>query len=110
MGDRIVVHRPSTAAWIHELGMDRIKNRPGAKEGETRQWKAGDYDLEFERTIVGIDGLRLTVDAPVMNAIDAAFGGASVYRYALPRIRECGVEALRLVSDYEAGREPSDEQ
>lgn len=110
IGDRIVVHRPSTAAWIHELGMDRIKNRPGAKEGETRQWKAGDYDLEFERTIVGIDGSRITLDAPVMNAIDAAFGGASVYRYTLPRILECGVEALRLVSDYEAGRETSDEQ
>ncbi len=109
VGDRVIVHRPSTAAWISALGMDRIKPRPGSKPGETQQWKAGDYDLHFERTITAIDGTGLTLDAPVMNAIDAEFGGASVYRYTYPRISECGVERLRLVSDYEAGKETSDE-
>lgn len=109
VGERIVVHRPSTAEWIRELGMDRIKNRPGAKEGSTRQWKAGEFDLDFERTIVAIDGNRLTLDAPVMNALDARFGGAEIYRYTFPRISECGVERLRLVSEYAAGRETSDE-
>lgn len=110
VGERIVLHRPSTEAWIRELGMDRIKNRPGAKEGATRQWKAGGFDLDFERTIVAIEGNRLTVDAPVMNAIDARFGGAAVYRSTIARIAECGVEHLRLVSDYEVGKETSDEQ
>jgi hypothetical protein len=110
VGDRIIVHRPSTAEWIRELGMDRIKHRPGAKEGSTRQWKAGDYDLEFERTLVAIDGRRIVLDAPVMNALDAAFGGAAIYRATTSRIAECGVENLRLVSDYEKGRETSDEQ
>lgn len=108
-GDRIVVHRPSTAEWIHELGMDRIKNRPGAKEGETKQWTAGGFDLEMERTIVAIDGNRLTLDAPVMNALDAKFGGAWIARFAFPRIAECGVENLRLVSEYTKGQEDSDE-
>lgn len=109
VGDRIVLHRPSTEAWIHALGMDRIRNRPGAPEGSTKQWTAAGFALEFERTIVAIDGRRLTLDAPVMNAIDARFGGASVYRYTFPRISECGVEQLRLVSEYEKGRETSDE-
>jgi hypothetical protein len=109
VGDRIIVHRPSTAAWIHELGMDRIKERPGSKAGETKQWTAGGFDLEFERTIVGIDGNRLTLDAPVMNALDARFGGGSIYRFTFPRIAECGVEKLRLVSTYEKGRENEDE-
>lgn len=109
VGERIVVHRPSTAEWIRELGMDRIKNRPGAKEGSTQQWKAGGYDLDFERTIVAIDGKTLTLDAPVMNALDEKFGGGSVYRFTLPRIAECGVEGLRLVSEYEKGKETSDE-
>jgi hypothetical protein len=110
VGDRVIIHRPSTAAWIHELGMDRIKNRPGAKEGSTRQWKAGEFDLEFERTLVAIDGKRLTVDAPVMNAIDTNYGGATVYRASSSRVEECGVENVRLISDYERGKETSDEQ
>ena len=109
VGDRIVVHRPSTAEWIHELGMDRIRNRPGAKEGDTRQWTAGGFNLDFERTIAAIDGHRITVDAPVINALDARFGGASVYRFTFPRITECGVESLRLVSEYEKGKEDADE-
>jgi hypothetical protein len=109
-GDRIVIHRPSTEAWIRELGMDRIMNRPGAKAGSTTQWKAGQFDLDFERTIVAIDGNRVTLDAPVMNALDAKFGGGAIYRATFSRIAECGVEALRLESDYERGKETSDEE
>lgn len=110
VGDRIVVHRPSTAAWIRAIGMDRIKPRPGANPAETKQWKAGDYDLHFERTIVEIVGDRIVLDAPVMNALDAQFGGGAIYRYTYPRLVEAGVEALRLVSEYERGRETSDEE
>lgn len=109
-GDRVLVRRPSTAEWIRELGMDRIKNRPGAKEGETRQWKAGDFDLEMERTIVAIEGLRLRLDAPLMTTIEERFGGATVSRFTLPRIAECGVEGLRLVSEYAKGKENEDEE
>jgi hypothetical protein len=109
VGDRIVVHRPSTAAWISAIGMDRIKPRPGADPAETKQWKAGDYDLHFERTVVAIDGNRITLDAPVMNALDAQYGGGSIYQYTFPRLVEAGVEHLRLVSEYERGKETSDE-
>lgn len=108
-GDRVIVHRPSTAEWIRELGMDRIRLRPKAPEGSTRQWTAGGYDLHFERTIVAVSGNRLTFDAPVINALDAKFGGASVFRFTMPRIAECGVENLRLVSEYEKGKETEDE-
>jgi hypothetical protein len=103
------VHRPSTTEWIRAIGMDRIKSRPGVDPAETKQWKAGDYDLHFERTIVEIAGDRLTLDAPVMNALDAQYGGGAIYRYTFPRIVEAGVESLRLVSEYERGQETSDE-
>ncbi len=109
VGDRIIVYRPSTAAWIAAIGMDKIPNRPGAPAGETKSWKAGDYDLAFERTVTAIAGNRVTVDAPVMNALDAEFGGGAIFKYRLPRIAECGVESLRLVSEYEKGRETEDE-
>lgn len=108
VGDRVVLHRPSTAEWIHAIGMDRIKPRTG-KGDPTKQWTAGGIDLFFERTITAIDGRQLTFDAPVMNAIDARYGGATIFRASFPRIVEAGVERLRLVSDYEAGRETSDE-
>jgi hypothetical protein len=110
VGQRVVVRRPSTQEWIHELGMDRIKNRPGAKEGETKQWTPKGFDLDFERTVVAIDGNRLSLDAPVMCAIDAKFGGGSIVDGIVEsRIAECGVENLELVSDYEQGKEDSDE-
>jgi len=109
VGDRIIVYRPSTAAWISAIGMDRIKPRPDVDPAATKQWKAGDYDLHFERTIVALEGNRITVDAPVMNALDARYGGGLVYKYTLPRTVESGVEYLRLVSEYERGRETSDE-
>ncbi len=109
VGERVLLRRPATDAWIHELGMDRIKNRPGAPAGETKQWSAAGFTMDFERTIAAIDGSRVTLDAPVMNALDAKFGGGAIYRYSFPRLAECGVENLRLVSDYEKGKETSDE-
>lgn len=109
VGDRIVVFRPSTAEWIRELGMDRIRNRPGTAPGTTKMWEAGSYDLHIERTITAIQGNVLTLDAAPMIALDARFGGGAVYRYEFPRIREVGVENLRLQSEYERGRETEDE-
>lgn len=109
VGDRIVVFRPSTAEWIRELGMDRILNRPNTPPGTTKMWEAGGYDLHIERTIVAIENRRLTLDAPVMIALDERFGGAFVHLYRHERNRENGVENLRLVSEYERGRETEDE-
>jgi hypothetical protein len=109
VGDRVVLRRVANDAWIRELGMDRIKNRPGAPAGETKQWTAEGFTMDFERTVTAIEGLRVTLDAPVMNALDAKFGGGAIYRYTFPRLAQCGVENLRLVSDYEKGKETSDE-
>jgi hypothetical protein len=44
-----------------------------------------------------------------MCALDERFGGGSIRRFTFPRIAECGVENLQLVSDYEKGKEDSDE-
>lgn len=97
-GDEIIVHRPGTAEWIHAIGMDRIE----VKDEKTRQWEPGQYDLRFRREIVTIEGDRLTLDAPMVQAIEADFGGGSVYRYRDPgRIERVGVEHLRGVSEFD---------
>ena len=112
-GDDVIVRRPSTAQWIHETGMDSIAPRPrkgettreaflrfrreGAKAdmNGTKQWKPGSRDLLFERKITKVEGDEITLDVPLVNALQAEFGGGSVYKYTYEgRIARCGVERL----------------
>ena len=97
VGDEIIVHRPSTEAWIRAIGMDRIE----AKEN-TRQWEPGSYDMHFRREVVEIDGNQVTVDAPLVQVIEEQFGGGSIYKYIdLGRIERVGVENLRGISEFD---------
>jgi hypothetical protein len=107
VGDRIAVYRPSTAKWIHSIGCDKLESKwntiDGRKVDRTVQWKAGDYDFYFERTITGLAGNRLTIDAPVVQAMDARFGGGAIFHYETPgRVTEVGIENLRLISEFAA--------
>jgi hypothetical protein len=106
-GDTILVERPSTAAWIAALGMDRF---PG-KDGPTwLSWQPGKMDLRWDRVITEIDGSQITLDAPLTTALDAALGGGQIHAYRWPgRIAHIGVENLRCESDYATGN-PHDEE
>jgi hypothetical protein len=98
IGDEIIVHRPSTAEWIHEIGMDQIE----VKDENTHQWEPGSYDMRFRRAVVGIDGDRISIDAPLVQAIESRFGGGSIYRYFdLGRIERVGVENIRGISEFD---------
>lgn len=106
IGDKIMVHRPSTAEWIHEIGMDRIP--PRQDNIQIVQWKPGSRDLLFDRVITDINGSQITVDAPLTNALDRRYGGGSVYKYEFPeRISQVGIENLRGVSEIKG---PTDEE
>ena len=94
-GDLIVLFRPGTENWIHDLQMDRIIGREG-----TKQWKAKEYDLKFERIITKIEGNKIFIDQPVVMAIDKTYGGGSVYKITDFRIRENGIENILFKSDY----------
>ena len=109
VGDEIVITRPSTADWIHAIGMDRIVPRRGDPHS-IRQWSAGDYDMNFSRQVVAVDDHSITVDAPLVMAFERAFGGGTVA--GMPpgsACRNAGVERLRLISDYRRGAETADE-
>lgn len=102
VGQKIMVLRPSTAEWIHELGMDRIRQN---SEKSVVQWTAGSKDFHFDRVITAIKGNQITVDAPMVHAIQKEYGGGFVYRYNYPgRISNVGVENLRGVSEYDASK------
>jgi hypothetical protein len=99
VGQIVIVRRFGNADWIHEIGMDRIKPRPG-DEASTKQWAP--FAVDFERVITGIDGDRLTVDAPIFCAIDRKWGGGEVLPFDdSGRVRNAGVENLRGVSSFD---------
>ncbi|MFP3904358.1 MAG: hypothetical protein ACLFWB_08975, partial [Armatimonadota bacterium] len=103
VGDAVIVHRPSTAEWIHELGMDQI---PPRKDGrKVYQWKPGSRELDFDRVITAIDDTKITIDAPVVNSLSQQYGGGSIYAYECPgRIENVGIENLRCVSEFDASK------
>ncbi len=95
VGDAIIVLRPGTDQWIHDLKMDQIVERPG-----TKQWKAREYDLKFERVITAIEGNRIHIDQPVVMGMDKLYGGGSVYQITDVRISEIGIENILFKSDF----------
>lgn len=102
VGQSVLVVRRGNAAWITELGMDRIVPRK-SDPGSTRQW--GPFDLKFDRVITAIDGRAVTIDAPMACAIDRRWGGGVVAPYQdEARIERCGVEHLRAVSVFDRGQ------
>jgi hypothetical protein len=99
VGDQIMVHRPSTAAWIDAIGMNAI---PPRSDGlPVTQWAPGSYDLKFDRIITAISNNTVTIDAPLVNSLEKQFGGGSIYRYSWSsRINQVGIEDLRGVSEF----------
>lgn len=69
-------------------------------------WTPGSYQVEWRRVVTGVNGNELTLDAPIVQPIEAVYGGAIVYRYALlynsndVEIENVGVENIRIESVY----------
>ena len=102
VGCEVIIERPHNAAWIRDIGMDAIA---GAK----RQWSDQDMSMRWMRRVTAIEGNRVTFDAPLVQALDAAYGGGYVLGYALDRCRSCGLEQLTLESEYDPSQTAYDE-
>ena len=97
VGDRIMVYRPGTDQWVHDLKMDQILERNG-----TRQWKATEYNLRFEREITRIEGNTIFIDNPVVMAMETKYGGGEIFKYSFDgRISNVGIENLNCESEYQ---------
>lgn len=95
-GDKIIVFRPGTKNWIHDLKMDQIVEREG-----TKQWQPEEYNLHFERTISKIEGNKVYIDNPVVMAMETQYGGGEIYKYSFEgRINEVGIENILFESEY----------
>jgi hypothetical protein len=96
-GDPITLVRPSTKEWISTLGTAHFGGGL-----TTLGWKPGEHNLYWDRTIVSIDGNRLSLDAPITTALDKSFGGGYVLPYRWNgRISNVGIENLTCISEYD---------
>jgi hypothetical protein len=98
VGDSVLVNRPVTQAWVHYMGMDTLKDATGASQ----TWISAGSTIRTDRTIAGIQGDQVTLDAPLADSFDSSVlspPGASldVYTFA-GRVSQVGVEHLQVVA------------
>ncbi|MEQ8706426.1 MAG: DNRLRE domain-containing protein [Phaeodactylibacter sp.] len=97
VGDTIVLRRTPNQFWIDDIGMDEIG------------WTPSSYAIFHERVIMEIAGNTLTINLPIVDVIEEQYGGGEIYKASVPgRIKQCGVENLRIQSYY-APNDPTDE-
>jgi len=101
IGDRVLIQRPSTKEWIAALGMDTIKGVFADLRG--LQWHVGTRDLVWNRTITAINKStnKITIDAPLTQALEEKFGGAIIRKVLSGKpATNIVIESLTLVSIY----------
>lgn len=91
-GDKILVRRIGNQEWIKEIGEDSI----GA--GRNR-WRP--FNINWDRVITEVKGNTITVDAPILCAIETRWGGGEIMKYDdQGRLEQVGIENLRGISEY----------
>lgn len=100
VGDDIEIRKPVTEKWIKFMKMDDL-----VRDGKPQTWiKAGSL-LIAERTIAAIDGNTVTLTVPLVDSYDAKFTGNNttvVVANNVQRLKQCGVENLRIESPEQA--------
>lgn len=104
-GDHITINTPITKNWIDLLSMNDF----GGESGWIG-WKADDFVIRADREIINVQGNKITIDAPLTNALDEELSKSTVVNYNWSgRINNSGVENLTLKSEYDMTN-PKDEQ
>lgn len=94
-GDTVAITKKVTFCWLHLVGMDNL-----VRSGERQTWIAEGSEIFAERTIIAVDGNRITLDTGVSDAYDAAYLGypvATVAKYTRTgSIDHTGVEYITI--------------
>ena len=93
VGNEVMVIRPHNNDWINDIGMNAIY-------GDATQWGQRNMSLRWTRKVTAVEGNRISLDAPLVQALDERYGGGTLALYALERQRGCGVESLTIDSEY----------
>ncbi|MBK0370891.1 DUF6298 domain-containing protein [Flavobacterium agrisoli] len=104
-GDHVVINTPIAKNWIELLGTADF----GGESGWIG-WKADDFIIRADREITAVEGNKITLDAPLTNALDEELSKSTVVSYDWAgRINSIGIENLTLKSVYDTTN-PKDEQ
>jgi len=96
IGDWIIVQRTTNQFWIDELAMGQYG------------WRVDSYRHMYERYVVAISHNAITIDSPMVEVIEDKYGGGRIFKSnPLSRIRQCGVENLRIESTYASDTDES---
>lgn len=99
-GDFVDVQKTPNQAWIDALGMGSITSKRGDRKG--KPWKPQQYKCAHLRHVVAVNGNTLTLNAPLTQTLAKGHGGGVVFlRDDKTREVNCGVESLRIVSNYD---------
>lgn len=94
VGDRIMIHRPSTKEWIAMLGCTEF----GGGEGWTG-WHEGEVDVRWDRTVTAVSGNTITLDVPLSQTLETKWADTKMLRYTWKgRIEDSGVENMSIES------------
>jgi hypothetical protein len=100
-GDTINIFKISNQAWIDELGVgERLQHIRGGKEGAgKRPW--GPQKFRHTREVTAVDGNVITINQPLPQSIAEMHGGGTVQKTEQDLDTQCGVEFLRIFSNYD---------
>jgi hypothetical protein len=95
VGEAIVIHRPTTPAWLHLMEMDNLK-----RDGKSQTFIATTRTGQTIRRIKAIDGNRITIDVPLADSYDAHHlnpPGTTVTKLILPAtVTQVGIEKIHI--------------
>jgi fibronectin type 3 domain-containing protein len=90
-GDLIRLTNTVNQAWIEAIGMDAV----------SPAWTPAEFELEFFRYIESVDGNQITLDAPIIQAVEAQYGGGTLERLSFNgALENVGIENIRLESTF----------
>lgn len=97
-GEYIQIWKTPNQKWVDDLGMNVFA---GSMKGKT-PWTPDKYRIPHLRKITKIKGKKIHFDLPLPQSITSEYGGGKVSQVEIKEVVEnCGVEALRLISDYD---------
>ncbi len=103
VGDLIGVRRTPNNQWLSTIGMDNITDGLF-----NESWTTSSYAITHIRTIESISGNTLTINIPMVDSIQQTFGGGDVAKVNTnERLHSCGIEDIRLISDYASEEDES---
>lgn len=100
VGDNIEIRKSVTEKWIKFMKMDDL-----VRDGKPQTWIKAGRLLIAERTIAAINGDVVTLTVPLVDNYDAKFTDNNttvVVANNVRRLKQCGVENLRIESPAQA--------